>query len=76
MTQQPSRDVHMRIAYGDLEIVMIAENISYAADAVHDLRNRTLEAFQHALNMIEPFERALELVATSDEETEDEDTDE
>lgn len=67
-----SRDVHMRIAYGDLEIVMIAESISYSADAVHDLRNRTLEAFAHALQLIEPYERALELVSTSDDETEDE----
>lgn len=68
-----SRDVHMRITYGDLEIVMIAEGIAYAADAVHDLRNRTLESFAHALQLIEPFERALELVTASEEETEDED---
>jgi len=67
-----SRDVHMRIVYGDLEIVMIAESISYSADAVHDLRNRTLESFAHALQLIEPFERALELVSTSDDDTEDE----
>lgn len=41
----PSRDLHMRIAFGEYVVDMTAENSSYSPDVVQDMRNRVLEMF-------------------------------
>lgn len=64
MAAQQSRDVHIRICYGDIEVTMIAESISYAPDAVHDLNRRAVETFADAVRLVE----ALESTHSDDDE--------
>lgn len=52
-----SRDLHVRLSYGDLVVHLTAEAVSYAPDALDDMTNRALEAFARSWQMVEPFER-------------------
>lgn len=58
MARHPhSRDLRVRIAYGDLRVDLTAEGASYSPDALDDMNGRALQAFAEAWRCVEPFER-------------------
>lgn len=52
-----SRDLHVRVRYGDLSVDVTAEAVSYAPDALDDMQRKAIEAFADAWRIVEPFER-------------------
>ena len=52
-----SRDLHVRVRYGDLLVHLTAEGASYSPDALDDMSTRALEAFAEAWRLVEPYER-------------------
>lgn len=70
----PSRDLHMRIAFGEYVVDMTAENQSYSPDVVHDMRTRVLEMFVTGLRELheldfDPLEDDDDMEDTEDETT-------
>lgn len=65
----PSRDLHMRIAFGEYVVDMTAENQSYSPDVVHDMRTRVLEMFVTGLR--ELHELDFDPLEDDDEDIED-----
>lgn len=52
-----SRDLHVRVSYGELAVRVTAEGVSYAPDALDDMRAEAIRAFADAWQVVEPFER-------------------
>lgn len=52
-----SRDMHVRVSYGELAVQFTAEGVSYSPDALDDMKRRAVQAFTEAWELIEPFER-------------------
>lgn len=52
-----SRDLHVRVAYGELMVHLTAEAVSYSPDALDDMKTKAIQAFRDAWELVEPFER-------------------
>ena len=52
-----SRDLHVRVSYGELEVHVTAEAVSYAPDALDDMKTKAIQAFTDAWHVVEPYER-------------------
>lgn len=52
-----SRDLHVRVSYGELLVHLTAEGVSYSPDALDDMRSTALQAFSEAWRLVEPHER-------------------
>lgn len=57
-----SRDMHLRVEYGELQITLMAEAVSYAPDVLHDMRTQIVAMLRDALAAI-----ADEDIADSDD---------
>lgn len=56
--QQHSRDMHVRLTYSDLTIVLVAEGVSYSPDALSDMANRAVNMLAESMLIVDPYERA------------------
>ena len=52
-----SRDLHVRVSYGDLLVHLTAEGASYSPDALDDMKTKAVQAFTEAWQLVEPYER-------------------
>ena len=52
-----SRDLHVRVSYGELQVHLTAEGVSYSPDALDDMKSKALQAFTEAWRLVEPYER-------------------
>lgn len=52
-----SRDLHVRVSYGELSVHVTAEAVSYAPDALDDMKSKAVQAFADAWHVVEPYER-------------------
>ena len=53
-----SRDMHVRLEYADVRIVLVAEAVSYSPDALQDMSNRAVNILTETLLVTGPYERA------------------
>lgn len=49
MSQQAPRDMWMMIRFGQLEVDLSAEGVSYAPDVAHDMTSHLIRAFSEAI---------------------------
>lgn len=49
MSRITSRDIQLHVRYGDIQVSMIAEGVSWSPDAANDLVNRTAVAWDNTL---------------------------
>jgi len=47
-----SRDLQVRIGFGDYYVLVNAEGVSYAPDALHDMVLRTVEMFREGYAIV------------------------
>lgn len=52
-----SRDLHVRVSYGELMVHLTAEAVSYSPDALDDMKVKAVQAFVEAWQCVEPYER-------------------
>lgn len=52
-----SRDLHVRVSYGELFVHLTAEGASYSPDALDDMKANAVQAFAEAWRLVEPYER-------------------
>lgn len=52
-----SRDLHVRVEYGELMVHLVAEGVSYSPDALDDMKSKAVQAFTDAWKVVEPYER-------------------
>ena len=50
MSQQAPRDMWMMIRFGQLEVDLSAEGVSYAPDVAHDMTSHLIRAFSEAIS--------------------------
>lgn len=75
MAQATSRDLHVRLTYGDITVTIVAEGVSYSPDALSDMSNRAVNMLTEALLVIGPYERASIGAPFDDDDDEDIDDD-
>lgn len=67
---EQNRDMHVRLQYADITVVLVAEGVSYSPDALSDMSNRAVNMLAESLLLIGPYERSL--VGADDEDDDDE----
>ena len=74
MSQQAPRDMWMMIRFGQLEVDLSAEGVSYAPDVAHDMTSHLIRAFSEAISEL----RAHGVIgqATDDDDESDDPADE
>jgi hypothetical protein len=60
MAAAVSRDLHVRIEYGDLRITLLAEAVSYSPDALDDMRKQAMSMFREALDYANDIEHLID----------------
>ena len=76
MSQQAPRDMWMMIRFGQLEVDLSAEGVSYAPDVAHDMTSHLIRAFSEAISELRAHGVIGEAESDDPADEDDEDADE
>ena len=72
----PPRDMWMSLRFGQLEVNLSAEGVSYAPDVAHDMTSHLIRAFTDAIGELRSHGVIGEIASDYDDEDDEADDDE